>query len=228
MANLAIIPARAGSQRIPKKNIKFLGNKPLIGYTIDACLNSGIIDYIIVTSDSQDILNYAKQKGVLTHQRPENLAVEEIGTELENTRWVVLDYIKNNLQIEFEKYLFLLPTYPFRSTQDIQNAILALDQSNFLISIEKLSKNELEEHKEGKRKKIQLEGNLIRWNSFLNGARNITDKIKRYSFIEINRIQNIDIDTDLDWIQAEYIIKNDFFDFQTGEIKGGFSWRLNT
>lgn len=220
--NLAIIPARANSQRIPKKNFKVLGNKPLIDYTIDACLNSGVIDSILITSDSEEILSHAEKRGLLTHIRPKELAEEKTNTELEATRWVVLNYVREDLKLNFDKYLFLLPTYPFRSEKDVQKAIAALNHSNFIISIENLSKHNLEaQQPNGRRKALEFtdDEKLVRWNSFMNGSRIERDpKLQKYTFVEVNRIQNIDIDTDLDWIQAEYIIKNNFFNFENGQI----------
>ena len=60
---LAIIPARAGSKGIPNKNIKLLGNKPLIAWTIHAAQKSKYIDKLIVTTDSEDIANVGRQLG---------------------------------------------------------------------------------------------------------------------------------------------------------------------
>ena len=55
MKIIAIIPARGGSKSIPNKNIKKLNGTPLINYTIENCLKSGIFDYIIVSTDSKKI-----------------------------------------------------------------------------------------------------------------------------------------------------------------------------
>ena len=57
MKRLCIIPARGGSKRLPRKNIKLLCGKPLVFYTIDAVLKSKIFDKVIFTSDDDEILN---------------------------------------------------------------------------------------------------------------------------------------------------------------------------
>lgn len=57
---LAIIPARGGSKGLPGKNIKELGGKPLIAYTIEAALNAKVIDRVVVTTDDEEIAGVAK------------------------------------------------------------------------------------------------------------------------------------------------------------------------
>ena len=58
MKILAIIPARKGSKRLPGKNKKFLNGRPLINYTIEAAINSGMTEDIIVTTDDKDIIKF--------------------------------------------------------------------------------------------------------------------------------------------------------------------------
>ena len=71
---ICLIPARGGSKRIPGKNIKLLGVKPLISYTIDAAIESNIFDQIYISSDDNNIIEYAKSKNVLIDERPKKLA----------------------------------------------------------------------------------------------------------------------------------------------------------
>ena len=58
---LAIIPARGGSKGVPKKNIKILGDKPLIQWTIDAAIKSNLIDRVILSTDDHEIAQTCKQ-----------------------------------------------------------------------------------------------------------------------------------------------------------------------
>ena len=67
---ICIIPARGGSKRIPGKNIKLLGNKPLISYTIDAAIESKVFDEIYISSDDINIIEFAKSKNILIDERP--------------------------------------------------------------------------------------------------------------------------------------------------------------
>ena len=74
MRVIAIIPARGGSKRIPRKNLYPLNGMPLIAYTIKACQNSEFIDAIYVSSDDDEILEVSKQYGALPLKRPAELA----------------------------------------------------------------------------------------------------------------------------------------------------------
>jgi CMP-N-acetylneuraminic acid synthetase len=73
--NIAIIPARGGSKRIPRKNIKPFHGKPMIAYSIDAAIASGCFDKVIVSTDDQDIADVAKQYGAeVPFLRPADIA----------------------------------------------------------------------------------------------------------------------------------------------------------
>jgi len=79
--NIAIIPARGGSKRIPKKNIKpFLG-KPMIAYSIEAAISSNLFSDIIVSTDDEEIAEVAREYGAIApFKRPEDLADDFTGT----------------------------------------------------------------------------------------------------------------------------------------------------
>lgn len=79
--NLAIIPARGGSKRIPGKNIRAFHGKPLICYSIDAALNSGLFDKVIVSTDSEEVKQIALENGAdVPFMRPESLSNDICGT----------------------------------------------------------------------------------------------------------------------------------------------------
>ena len=63
MANVAIITARGGSKRIPRKNIKLFRGKPMIAYSIETALNSGLFDLVMVSTDDDEIAELAKKHG---------------------------------------------------------------------------------------------------------------------------------------------------------------------
>ena len=76
---LAIIPARGGSQRIPRKNIKLFGGKPIIAWSIAAAQNSGIFDYIMVSTDDVEIANIAHDYGAdVPFMRPSGLSDDHV------------------------------------------------------------------------------------------------------------------------------------------------------
>jgi len=77
---IAIIPARGGSKRIPKKNIKPFHGKPLIAYSIEVAQKSGLFEKIVVSTDDEAIAKVAKQYGAEVLKRPKALADDFTGT----------------------------------------------------------------------------------------------------------------------------------------------------
>ncbi len=78
---VAIIPARGGSKRIPRKNIKPFAGKPMIGYAIDAAIESGQFDRVVVTTDDAEIAEIARAHGAeLPFMRPAELADDHTPT----------------------------------------------------------------------------------------------------------------------------------------------------
>lgn len=77
---VAIIPARGGSKRIPRKNIKDFHGKPLIAYSIEMVLKSGLFEKIIVSTDDEEIAKISKEYGAEVLMRPKELADDFTGT----------------------------------------------------------------------------------------------------------------------------------------------------
>ncbi|MDB5764021.1 MAG: pseudaminic acid cytidylyltransferase [Herminiimonas sp.] len=79
--NLCVIPARGGSKRIPRKNIRLFAGKPIIAYSIHAALQSGLFDKVIVSTDDEEIADIARQAGAeVPFIRPKQLADDFTGT----------------------------------------------------------------------------------------------------------------------------------------------------
>jgi N-acylneuraminate cytidylyltransferase/CMP-N,N'-diacetyllegionaminic acid synthase len=117
---MGFIPARAGSKGVPGKNIKTLAGKPLITYTIEAALASGVFDYLIVSTDSEDIARTARGAGAETpFLRPVELATDMArGMDaLQHTMAWCEEQDKH-----FDWLMNLQPTSPLRSLKDIINA----------------------------------------------------------------------------------------------------------
>lgn len=116
---LAIIPARGGSKRLPRKNIMPLFDKPLIAWSIEAAKKSKYIDNVIVSSDSEEILEVARAFEANTpFVRPKELAADDTRS---------IDVVIHALNFyEGDKYdcvILLQPTSPLRDEQDIDRAI---------------------------------------------------------------------------------------------------------
>ncbi|RLB68939.1 MAG: acylneuraminate cytidylyltransferase family protein [Deltaproteobacteria bacterium] len=118
---LAIVPARSGSKGLPKKNIRILGDKPLIAWSIDAGRQSRYIDSITVSTDSQEIAVIAKQwGGEVPFIRPADLATDAakgIDAILHAIHW------HHDNDEQFDLVLVLQPTSPLRTADDIDRAI---------------------------------------------------------------------------------------------------------
>lgn len=78
---LAVIPARGGSKRIPRKNLKPFNGRPIIGYSIEAARGSGLFDHVVVSTDDADIAAVARAEGAeVPFMRPSALADDHTGT----------------------------------------------------------------------------------------------------------------------------------------------------
>ena len=102
---VCIIPARGGSKRIPKKNIKDFFGKPLIAYSIETALESNLFDKIVVTTDDEQIAKISQQYGATIIKRPDELADDYTGTQdvIDHT----IDYLRN----QGEKFDFVCTLY---------------------------------------------------------------------------------------------------------------------
>jgi len=78
---LCLIPARAGSQRIPNKNIRSFHGKPIIAYSIELALDSGLFDKVVVSTDSDEIGAVALAYGAEYHDRPVSYSKNDVGTQ---------------------------------------------------------------------------------------------------------------------------------------------------
>lgn len=118
---LAIIPARGGSKRLPRKNVLDLSGKPLIAWSIEAGLKSKYIDKVVVSSDDDEILNISKEFEADIIKRPVHLSTDTSTT---------IDAIKHTIDnIEKYDYVILLqPTSPLRNEKHINEAIELLEE----------------------------------------------------------------------------------------------------
>jgi CMP-N,N'-diacetyllegionaminic acid synthase len=135
---LAIIPARGGSKRLPRKNILDLNGKPLIAWSIEAGLSSKYIDKVVVTSDDDDILNLSKSLGVEILMRPDYLASDTATT---------FDTIKHVIEkvANYDYIILLQPTSPLRDGLHIDEAIELLEnkKASAVISVCKMDHSPL-------------------------------------------------------------------------------------
>ena len=223
MKYLAIIPARGGSKRLPNKNILDLNGKPLIAWSIEAAKKNKYINNIVVTSDSEKILDIANKYNIKTIKRPDFLATDTA------TTFDTIKHTIDSLQEKYEYIVLLQPTSPLRNEKHIDEAIELLEKKNAdaVISVcetehSPLWSNTLPEdlnmsnflRDEIKNKRSQDLPKFYR----LNGAIYIckTDKLLEektfllknniYAYI-MDRKSSIDIDDEIDFKLAEILIK---------------------
>jgi pseudaminic acid cytidylyltransferase len=124
--NIAVIPARGGSKRIPRKNVKEFAGKPMIAYAITVARQSGLFDHVIVSTDDQQIVETAKVWGAeIPFIRPQKLAddhtttvpvIAHAITEIRKKGWIA-DYV-----------CCIYPAVPFLKANDLELSLLQVKQ----------------------------------------------------------------------------------------------------
>lgn len=129
MANLAIIPARGGSKRIPRKNIKVFLGKPIMAYSIEAAIQSNLFDEVMVSTDDEEIAQIAKEYGAtVPFLRSKNNA-NDFAVLADVVQEVVSKYKEKNKK--FDNICCVLPTAPFVTSKKINEAYTTFIDNNF-------------------------------------------------------------------------------------------------
>ena len=223
MKALVIIPARSGSRGIPGKNIKLLGDKPLIQYSIDAAIKVFNKEDILVSTDSKEIKVIAENCGLnVPFLRPDELA-----TDFTSSQDVILHAIDYTQQCgqNYDTVVLLQPTSPFRNAQHIEEAIKLYDKRLEMVVSVKVSDHNpyytlyeesdngfLTQSKKAKFTRRQDCPNVYAYNGAIYvmsidalKTKSIAefDKVKKY---EMSELHSIDLDTPLDWDLAEIVL----------------------
>lgn len=225
MKVLVVIPARGGSKGIPHKNIKLLGGKPLIYYSIDVARQFTSDENICVTTDDTEIISVVEQCGLkVPFVRPAELATDTCGSS-EVIRHAYQFFADKGIQ--YDAIVLLQPTSPFRKVEFIKEAVALYDESiDMVTSVRPAACNPyydgFEENAEGLLQISKGDGTIARrqeapqvWQqngsiyvinpeSLLEKGMGGFTKIKKYAMSEA---YSVDLDTMLDWKMAELIIK---------------------
>lgn len=221
MKNIAIIPARGGSKRIPKKNVKNFHGKPIIAYSIEAAINSGLYDEVMVSTDDVEIAEIAMKYGAkvpfLRSQKNSNDFATTADVLLE-----VLDFYKKNNQI-FEIGTCIYACAPFVTPDLLKQSFKLLQNQNCDCVFPSLAYS----HPIQRAIKIDSTGKIEEFNTRNQNSRtqdldkayhdagmfytfDINKLIETKSLrtkntfsIEIDEIHAHDIDSENDWILAE-------------------------
>lgn len=228
MKILAVIPARGGSKGIPKKNIKLLGNKPLLQFTAEKALASKLLTQVILSTDSEEIAQVGKAIGLdVPFIRPQNLALDTTPT-IEVLQHALVFY--EDQGVFFDAICILQPTTPFREEGVIDKAIEKFKATNVetLISVLEVphqfnphwtfevdnqenlkiatGETQIISRRQELPKSYYRDGSiyLIKTNLIKEG---VLFK-NAIGYLESNAKNNVNLDTMEDWLLAEEIVKN--------------------
>jgi len=206
LRTMALIPARAGSERCPGKNKAPLDGKPLICWTIEAAQLSAAFDNIVVSTDDKDIAVIAMQRGCKVIERPPELAQSD--TEM-------LPVVKHAYPAFHPDLVMLLqPTSPFRTAEDIRNAfeVHASRNGDSVISVTEAPKNDVFEighalRLHPARHSVVVPNGAI----YLMTGEHLLNKGDWYSGItyayQMPKERSLDIDTKMDLEYARLLVK---------------------
>lgn len=218
--NVAIIPARGGSKRIPRKNIKPFAGKPMIAYAIEAAMSSGLFEHVVVSTDDQEIAEVAHGLGALTpFVRPPELSDDHTPTvpviahaigECEKKGWRIANTC------------CIYPGVPFIQTDDLRSALELLERSGAqysfpITSFASAIQRALKRDPQGRTAPFSPEYQLVRTQDlesayhdagqFYWGTREAWLNNPRIhssgAGLVIDNWRVVDIDTPEDWLRAE-------------------------
>ena len=218
---LFLIPARGGSKGIPKKNIKELNGKPLIYYTLDSIKDIVPMENICVSTDDLEIIEIVKDYGIrVPFIRPVELA-SDTSTTLDVIEHA-LNFYKCNCK-EFKGLVLLQPTSPLRVSRHIVEALELFNENiDLVVSVKITSSNPyyvLYEENSAGFLELSKKSNFTRRQDCplvyeRNGAiyifnpQAIFTKINRQIKYVMDETTSLDIDTEFDWMLAEFILSN--------------------
>lgn len=224
MRFLYVIPARGGSKGIPHKNIRPLGGRPLIAYSIEVALMVASPDEICVTTDDSAIAACAAACGTpVPFMRPAYLATDQMGTY--EVLLHAVDFYESKGE-RFDALVLLQPTSPFRTAEEIRKAIsLYTPDIDMVVSVKECDANPYYnawEEENGFLVHSKGDGSIVRrqdappaWE--YNGAIYVIniESLKReplYRFgrirkMEMSREHSVDLDTLFDWKVAELLLQ---------------------
>ena len=130
---LGVVPAKAASTRLAHKNLRVLGDKPLLGWAADAARETGRFDRLIVSTEDDEVADLAQRHGLeVPFMRPPELAADPV--EADGVGLHAIEELANQGD-RFDILAIMLPTCPFRTAQDIVDALdlfLARDEPNLV------------------------------------------------------------------------------------------------
>ena len=135
MTRIAIIPARSGSKGLKDKNVLDICGKPMLAYSIEAGIKSGLFDKVIVSTDSEKYADISREYGAEVIMRGENLSNDKA------TSYCVIEDVLMKQIVKPEYFVLLQPTSPLRTAKHVKEAVELFenrkDKFDFLVSVKK-------------------------------------------------------------------------------------------
>ena len=201
MRLLAIIPARKGSRRLPKKNLRLINNKPLVKWTIDLAKKIKEIDDIILSTDSKEIYNIGKKSGIIVPWlRPPNLSYDKVKSA--EVALHALDWYENKIS-NVDAIVLLQPTSPFRKRKTVVKCIKKF-KLNKLRPVITVSRSDINRRAQ----KNKPDGSVyIISTEMLKKKRNFMQQ-EAIKIFPNSQVESLDIDTFRDYFKAIKYAKN--------------------
>lgn len=130
---IAIITARGGSKRIPRKNIKEFCGKPIIVYSIEAALASGVFDEVMVSTDDEEIAEVARKAGAKVPFMRSSVSAGDYASTDDVLMEVMLAYKEQGR--EFDALCCIYPTAPFVTAEKLRRAMKMLEQTDSVMPV---------------------------------------------------------------------------------------------
>lgn len=223
---LAIIPARAGSKRIPNKNVRPFVGKPLVAYAIEQAKNNSLIDRVIVDTDSEEIATIAKKYGAeVPFLRPAELAMDT--TQLPECILHMLEGLERDEKYVPDYVMILQTTSPLREQEDIDRVWEMMQKTDATTVLTVCPTHPRLYYVDEKQNIILANGsekqstNVQAWRDayMLNGCfvylvrtealkREKAIITKKTKAIVCDRWRSVDLDMPEDWVVGEFLYEN--------------------
>ena len=235
MKTLIVIPARGGSKRIPRKNVRIMCGKPLIVYSIENAksLKDCIDVDVCVSTDDEELLSIVEKRGVDVIRRPAELATDKV--TLDPVIFHAVTEMEKNKGVRYDTVITMQATSPTLKSETVKAAIAFFEKSEFDTVISAMNKPHLSwgvkdgvivKNYEKRLNSQELPANYLETGGFLITRRDCVSENGRIgenvSIFEISEDEAVDIDTYSDWVLCENILKRKKILFRTvGKMKLG-------
>jgi len=221
---IAIIPARGGSKRIPRKNIRSFHGMPIIAYSIQAAIDSKLFDHVMVSTDDQEIADIAVKYGATVPFFRSEETSDDRATTIDVIQEVLMKYQRQG--ISFETLCCIYPCSPFVNPKVLAESLIKLEDGGYnavypviryaaqIQRALKIEKNSLEViNPEAWNTRSQdlspafYDAGMFYWFKTKTITDGKTIKNGNCSFIELSELETQDIDDESDWTLAELKFK---------------------